>query len=230
MTDLYPSAVVEILGKYWPKATYTDSQAAAIAREFRGLGSDQADAVAQSVFREQRSGRREPNVRLLGDHAARARRDECVRRASFVASAEPGGATEWQAASWDRMRRCEWDSMRRNDYRGFYVWLFSTQYANAMEVYVAGAFRQPAADHAVWWWKIHGQEVIYNLARACGENESAIETALAEILGNEYADVAKWRDGAAARRKEYEASERKQRKAAKEEWTAKHGDSGRAIR
>lgn len=228
--DLYPSAVVEILGRYWPKATYTDAQAAAIAREFRGLDTDQADAVAQAAFREQRSGRREPNVRLLGDHAARARRDESVRRATAVAGSQPGGATEWQVSAWARMRRCEWDSMRRDDYRGFFVWLFSTQYANAREVYVEGAFKQPADEHAVWWWKIHGQEVSYNLAHACGDDPRRIDTALADILGNEYAAVAEWREGAPQRRKEYEAKERKERKAAKAEWTAKYGDSGRIIR
>ncbi|MDQ5979150.1 MAG: hypothetical protein QG602_2124 [Verrucomicrobiota bacterium] len=194
---------------FWPKFEPTPAQGEAIGRTFRGLSDEQIKAVCEQVYRTQKAARREPDVRLLDEQAGRARRDESVKRHEARAEANPGGATEWQIETWSRMRRCGWDATFRTDYRGFFLWLFREQYLAAYAVYVEGAFRLPPAVFAAWWWRMKGQEVLSNLTQAVGDDPRAIEDALARIVGDEYPDVARWREEAPARKREHQAASRR---------------------
>lgn len=193
---------------FWPKFEPTTVQAEAIGRTFRGLDDGQIKAVCEQVYRSQKAARREPDVRLLDEQASRARRDEAVKRHEVRAESAPGGATDWQISAWSRMRRCGWDAQFRMDFAGFFLWLFREQYRAAYAVYVEGAFRQPPDEHARWWWRLHGQEVLQNLTQAVGDSPRAIENALAKIVGDEYPAVAEWIEGAPARRREQAAREK----------------------
>ena len=213
--NISPSVVSEILARYWPKATYTAEQIAAISHEFRGLDDEQADAVAAKVYRDQKSGRREPNVRMIADQAASARRDEYQRRASLAGGEAVAGETDWQRGMRLRMNARGW----ADDVRGFVVWVYSAKYAQACELYLLPRWGYTRETHALWWWKMNGTEVMHDLEQAFGsDNERAADDALYRIMGEEYPVIAEYQDGRAARLRRHERETKAETAARKTEY------------